>query len=278
MPRSLHQSSHLYAPRGLARLRWAGRAAALVAGLIGAQAYAVAADSPSGNPAPGAASDKIPENVRQAVRRIGDAVALPAGQGVKAVSVAGRLFFVSGNGRLIIEGAAHDAWTGNQIVTAKDARRMANFIEFDKMKVSVSDLAPLSFGKAASDKRVVIATDPNCPQCRKLLNDIRAESQLAKEMRFDILLIPKDQASGQEVRRYFCTADQKKALQALFAGKPSDLPTADGECAGDELSLRKRIATMYLLGLRKVPTVIAPNGRIHTGVPTDLSEFIRNNL
>lgn len=250
----------------------------------------VAADTPgkngasavTGSAAPTMSADatarrELPQEIRRAMREVRDAVALPSGQGMKAVTVGTRMFFVSGNGRLIVEGAAYDTWTGNPVSSIEDARRMANFIDFNDMKVSMADLDPLSFGNGGENKRVVMVTDPLCKECRMLLERIKARPELAQAYQFDVLLLPKSQASGQTVRRYFCADDETAALKALFAGRAVRLPNPDANCMDKEIALRKRIATMYLLGLKKVPTVIAPNGRVHEGVPNDLLGFLEEN-
>lgn len=220
----------------------------------------------------------LPSEIRKAMSQLQDAVALPSGKGMKAIKLGTRLFFVSGNGRLIIEGAAYDTWTGNAVSTMDQAKRMANFIAFDEMKVSLSDLDPLSFGNGGEQKRVVVATDPLCKECRMLLDRIKNRPQLVKDYQFEILLLPKSQESGPTVRRYFCADDEVKALKALFAGRAVRLENPDQSCMSKEIALRKRIATMYLLGLKKMPTVIAPNGRVHAGVPSDLTGFLEENL
>lgn len=271
------------AVRAVAVTFWVMGVALLIAAImVGpmAQAAGSAADESGagqGSEAP-APLEKLPSDVQKAVSQVRGAVALPAGDGVKALQIGGRLFFVSGNGRLIVEGAAYDTWTGREVTTMDEARRMANYIDFDELKVSLDQLDPLSFGNGGTEKRVVLATDPNCPQCRKLFDTIQQRPQIAQQFQFDVLLLPKSQQDGQAVRRYFCHDDEAEALKALFAGDAARLPAPDQSCQEKELSLRKRIATMYLLGLKKVPTVIAPNGRVHAGVPDDLEGFLQENL
>lgn len=206
--------------------------------------------------------------MRRALRQIDDATALPAGQGLKAVSVGDRLFFVSGNGRIIIEGRAFDAWTGEELQSMGDARRAANTIDFEGMGVDLADLDPLAVGDGS--RRVVVFASPTCGQCRALVRHIRANEALA-EYRFQFLLVPQDKAAGPLVRRFACV-DDGRARRALLTAAPESLPRPTPDCEAP--GLRRRVATTYLMGIKELPTVVAPSGRLHRGLPDDLTRWL----
>ncbi len=201
------------------------------------------------------------------VQRIETAVALP-GSGIKAVRLKGddRVFFVSDNGRWLIDGRLHDLWAGKRLAGIAEIAAAAGHIDLKGFEAIWPSLAPISIGSGEST--VVAFVSPTCPLCRQLFDQLPG---LADRHRFLLMLVPTDAASGPLIRMLSCAADQAAALGALLSGDGTPLPQ-DPDC--DLAPMHKRLITQALLGVRTVPTLIRADGAVAAGLPEDLGRWL----
>ena len=69
--------------------------------------------------------------------------------------------------------------------------------------------------------------------------------------------------------------DRAAAGAALLADTVDQLPEPNGSCG--QVSAQRALVTAQLLGIAGVPFLIAPDGRLHQGVPADLEAWLEGN-
>ena len=98
----------------------------------------------------------------QALRQIEATRPLP-GATFSAVKVTGRqdLYFVSGDGRILIKGTAYDLWSGQTLSTIEDVAAATTRINLDGFAAIWPQLDPITLGQGPNT--VVAFVAPGCP-------------------------------------------------------------------------------------------------------------------
>ena len=170
-----------------------------------------------------------------------------------------KLAFVSDNGRFVFRGSLYDTWSQKEITTLAEAERASNYIDLAKLRFRVDDLAPFTFGTGS--KEVVIFTDPLCPSCHQLMQDLKQ----VKGYTFKILeLSAMGPDSGKIVRSLHCAKDKSEALAvALGETKPRVVDQVGDDC--DTSAIGKRIISAQMFGVKGVPFIIRNDGLVRHG-------------
>lgn len=109
------------------------------------------------------------------------------------------------------------------------------------------------------------------PPCATLLDRLRTLPEAAaRPYRFRLIPVPlRGEASQRAVTRLNCLAerDRPAALKALLAQASAALPEAPGTCG--QGPAQRALVTAHLLGIDRLPVLIAPDGRVHAGLPAD---------
>ena len=204
----------------------------------------------------------------QALREIEATRQLPAGS-FSAVKVKGRqgLYFLSGDGRILIKGSAYDLWSGRSLATLADVERAATRIDLKGFATIWPQLDPLTLGEGPGT--VVAFVSPGCPLCRSLIDQARA---LTDRYRFLLLPIPAGGDSVALVRSLACAKDRKAAeaawLRHAFTAATAQKPVCDLE------AVQRRVITAQLLGVKAVPWIVRPDGALSAGMPPDLAAWL----
>jgi thiol:disulfide interchange protein DsbC len=178
------------------------------------------------------------------------------------------LVFMSDNGRYVIRGTLYDTWQGRAVKTLDDIRDTASRIDFHKLGINPDDLGAMDVG--SGDKEVEVFVDPNCEPCHAMLQQLPA---LEGKYRFHLLVIPAlGKESERRTRLLSCATDQGAALKTLLAGLAPDALDQDPNC--NLAQTQKRFISAQLFSVKGVPTIIAPDGREHSGVPQDLDGWL----
>jgi thiol:disulfide interchange protein DsbC len=156
-----------------------------------------------------------------------------------------RVLFVSDNGRYVFTGPAWDLWHGAKLATLEEGARLAARVDLKRLGLDPATLRALDLGSGEED--VVAFVDPRCPHCRSLLGKL---PRLAER-------------------------DLAAARTALIAGTIAALPDAAGTCG--QARAQRALVTARLLGIRGVPYLIAPDGRLQQGVPANLHAWLEGN-
>jgi thiol:disulfide interchange protein DsbC len=190
--------------------------------------------------------------------------------GVQMVEAGGRLLFVAANGRYVFTGPAWDLWHGARLSSVAEAQQRADRIDLKRLGLDPAALGALDLG--AGTRAVVIFVDPRCPHCHRLLAELPA---LAARYRFRLVALPVlGPDSERAVARLDCLAqrDPAAARAALLAGSVDNLPEPVPECS--QAPAQRALVTAQILGIRGVPFLIAPDGRMHQGAPANLEHWL----
>jgi len=116
----------------------------------------------------------------------------------------------------------------------------------------------LLLGDPQATSKVIVFTDPHCPYCSKLHQEIKKALALRPDIAWLIKLMPIKKGSREAAETILCEKSVK-LLDAAFAGEQLVPPT----CKNDSIDLTLKIAAN--LGIRSTPTLIMPNGQIVPG-------------
>jgi len=216
------------------------------------------------------------QDVQELLQGIDGMRRLPV-QGIQMVQAGERVFFVSLNGRYAFLGPAIDLWHGEQLHALADADRLMGRIDPRRLRLEARDLGALDLG--TGPREVLVFVDPQCPQCRALLDVLqRLGPSLLADYRFRLIPVGVlGKESIDQVVRLNCLAesDPKGAREILLRHRFETLPAPSGACG--QGALQRALVTAQLLGLTQVPFLIAPDGRLHSGVPADLPAWLNGD-
>ena len=175
-------------------------------------------------------------------------------KGLYEVMAGANIFYVSEDGRYLIQGRMFDLvdkkdLTEEKLAVAKAA--MINAVSVDEMIIF----------KAPMQKYVInIFTDIDCGYCRKLHSEI--DQYMAAGITVRYLFFPragKDSESYKKAVSVWCADDRNAALTAAKSGsnpppeKTCENPVDEHMALGDEL------------GVRGTPMMISPKGTVYPG-------------
>lgn len=180
--------------------------------------------------------------------------------GMVAAVKNGKLAFVSSNGRFVFQGTVYDTWNKKDVTTIAEAKFANEYLDLEKLKFEVDELAPMVVGKG--EKEVVVFYDPYCPSCHQLIEDIEGLDGYT----FKFVAIPvMGNDSSKAVRFAFCSPDKEMAKKVLLGQvKPSSLPSDKFETC-DTGPLAKRVISSQLFGLVGVPFLVRDDGLVRNG-------------
>lgn len=136
---------------------------------------------------------------------------------------------------------------------------MANMSKVDRSKIPLKNA--LILGDKKAKNKVIVFTDPYCPFCKKLHDELKSVVEKRKDIAFYIKLYPIKQlhpAAYDKTRTIIC----KKSLALLedvFKGK--EIPAAD--CDTNEADENIKLAAE--LGIKGTPAIVFPNGNLWPG-------------
>lgn len=123
----------------------------------------------------------------------------------------------------------------------------------------------LVYGSAKAEKKVIVFSDPDCPYCKKLHDDIKGIVSKRKDIAFYIKLFPLQMhpEAYAKSKTVICKKSTK-LLDDAMAGKPLPKPDCKAEEVDNNLKLGEE------LGIRGTPAIIFPDGRLLPGyLPPD---------
>jgi thiol:disulfide interchange protein DsbC len=198
------------------------------------------------------------------------------GTGVQMLELADRVVYIAGNGRYVFTGDAWDLWHGERLASVAQASALAGRIDLSRMQLDPAELGAFTVGlphagipsNQQDSTPLWVFVDPRCAECAMLLGKLGQVGAMAY-----VVLLP---ASGDKsldiAQRLRCAPSEKAAWTALRDQDWSDLPEPTADC--DTQSLVRALITGRLLGITAVPTLIAPDGRLHQGAPADLAAWL----
>ncbi len=141
--------------------------------------------------------------------------------------------------------------------------------KMDFSKIPLGDAVVL--GPADAKKKVVVFTDPDCPFCRRLHEEMKKVLTQRKDVAFYLIMFPLEMHKDayKKAQSILC----ERSLQLLddaFSGK--EVP--DPKCSNEAVERTKALATS--LGVSSTPTLVREDGTVNMGaLPADkLSDWI----
>lgn len=217
--------------------------------------------------APSLSSDSI----RTQAAHLQQIVTLPI-RGMRAVqsqNTAGdsQILFISDTGRFAISGQLIDILQQKPLSTVAEMQEVASRLDLKKLGLDVKTLNTITLGVGAQE--VVIFIDPRNPSCLALAKEARA---LTKRYTFQFVLIPVlGDKSHQIAKQVSCETDKARLLTALLNGT-LEKNLSQTACHSD--AYERTLLLAQLIPIEGVPTLIAPDGRIHRGRPPHLKTWL----
>ena len=192
--------------------------------------------------------------------------------GLQMVKAGGKTFFMSNNGRFVLNGTLLDVWNRVAVTELADVDKIANRIDLAKMKLKIDDLGPVTYGTGKA--QAVVFVDPRCPYCGKVQKQMEA---LKDRYTFKLVSVPVLGTESQNlVMKLGCllqTPSKDKARDALLHQAYDGLPAEiDAKC--DREPMQRALVTAHLFGIEAVPFLIAPDGRTFKGAPENLADWL----
>ena len=167
------------------------------------------------------------------------------------------IFYVPFSKNYIVQGSIVEVATGAD-KTSEQYRILQESRKIDVSQVSLKNA--LVLGDKKAKKRVIVITDPECPFCARLHEEMKKVVEKRKDIVSYIRLLPlKMHPDAQwKAKSIMCN----KSLQMLddnFAKKP--IPRT--ECQTKEVDNTIKMAEK--LGITGTPTIILSSGKMHSG-------------
>jgi thiol:disulfide interchange protein DsbC len=151
-----------------------------------------------------------------------------------------------------------------QFIRLSDMANLTGLRYQDLNRVDVASIPvkdAIRIGSKAAKKTVIVLSDPTCPYCVKLHEEIKKAAAKDPGVAFLVMPYPRnpnDKATYENCLAVVCSKSEK-ALDDAFAGKK--LPAA--ACKSDAVNETIRLAER--LKIEGTPTVILPDGRMVSG-------------
>lgn len=175
-------------------------------------------------------------------------------KGLYEVMAGANIFYVSEDGRYLIQGRMFDLVDKKDLTEEKLAVAKAALINAVPLEEMIIFKAPI-------EKYVInIFTDIDCGYCRKLHSEI--DQYLAEGITVRYLFFPragKDSESYEKAVSVWCSEDKNAALTAA---KTSTTPPPEKNCKNP---VEKQMALGNELGVRGTPMMISPKGYVYPG-------------
>jgi thiol:disulfide interchange protein DsbC len=119
----------------------------------------------------------------------------------------------------------------------------------------------LLMGDKNAAKKVIIFTDPECPYCKKLHDEIKKVLEKRKDIAFYIKMYPLTQLHPKSYEKSMAIVCEKSLalLEDSFANKPLPEPKCKTSEVDENIKLGEK------LGIRGTPAIILPDGIIIQG-------------
>jgi thiol:disulfide interchange protein DsbC len=181
------------------------------------------------------------------------------------------VLYVDFSKKFVLPGPIIEVKTGAN----KTAEQMGKIQEKKKVDFGRIPLpSPLVMGNPRAAQRVVVFTDPDCPFCGKLHAELERVVQERPDIVFHILLYPLAMHKDAYWKSKSIVCNRSvKMLEDAFAQKP--IPRS--ECDTKDIDNNIRLAES--LGITSTPSLVAPDGRVHSGTlpAKQIVEFIQGN-
>ena len=180
------------------------------------------------------------------------------------------VFYISADGRYVMQGEMIDLQTQNNVTEAFRASERAKALtQIDpKTMISVMPNAP--------QYQVTVFIDVDCPYCRVMQQNILEYTQRGIAIRY--LAFPRsgpESIAALRMSQVWCSPNRLSAL--LLAETDQPLPNSRGDCTN---IIRDHFATGLQMGIASTPSVILEDGTLIPGfvAPANLEAILSQHL
>jgi len=137
-------------------------------------------------------------------------------------------------------------------------QRSVRMNSVDVSKIPLADA--LLLGKPSAKTKVIVFTDPECPYCKKLHEELKEVVRRDPEVAFYIKLFPlKMHPNAYNISKSIVCNNSMEYLELSFSGKPVPAPNCEIPVVDQTIALAGE------LGIRSTPTLVLPDGRVIPG-------------
>jgi thiol:disulfide interchange protein DsbC len=187
-------------------------------------------------------------------------------QGLYEVTLGPQIYYMSGDGRYLLDGRLLDVERGEDLTEASRSKARLGTLQ------KVTDDQTVMFAPEDPEFTVTVFTDIDCGYCRKLHQNIDGYNDKGIGVRY--MFFPR---SGLNTPSYdkavsvWCADDRNQALTDAKAGKPVESRTCDNPVA-EQLEMGKA------LGVRGTPAIFLDDGQMVPGYvpPAKLSALLQS--
>lgn len=162
--------------------------------------------------------------------------------------------------RYIITGPIFDTQTMKQVAETPAGKELKPVTKVDVRKIPLYN--SIVMGNQMGRKRIFVFTDPDCPYCGKLHQELKKLVKQDLSLAVYVKMFPlKMHPHAYDKARTILASGSLQVLDQMFAGR--QLPNArgkDGKAAVDET-----IRLGESLGINSTPTMVLPDGSVVTG-------------
>ncbi len=198
--------------------------------------------------------DKL-QNVLQ--ERLGDnvvdAIAPSPVPGLYEIMIGPRIFYVSADGRYLLNGSLKDMTTGKDLTEEKMAVARRRAVD------AVGENNMLVFGNGDEKYTVDVFTDVDCGYCRKLHSQI--EDYNKEGIRIRYMFYPRaglNSSSAEKAVSVWCSDDRKQAMTLAKQGQQIPRKVCENPVS-------EHYHLGQLVGVRGTPALVLEDGRLLSG-------------
>jgi thiol:disulfide interchange protein DsbC len=149
------------------------------------------------------------------------------------------------------------------IIRLQDGENVTGRRAVESNRVNVASIPlddALLLGKPTAKKKAIVFTDPECPYCKKLHDELREVVQRDPEIAFLIKLFPlKMHPNAYTIAKSIVCNKSLAMLEESFAGKVVPPPLCETKAVDETIALVER------LGINSTPTLVLPDGLVVPG-------------
>jgi thiol:disulfide interchange protein DsbC len=171
------------------------------------------------------------------------------------------ILYLDSSGKYMIQGVIVDLETKSNLTKDRYGEVVKKYGEFGKVDLSQIPLDDaIVMGDKNAAHRVIIFSDPKCPYCEKLHQEMKKVIKKRKDIVFFIKMypLPMHKGSYEEAKAIVC-AKSLALLDDAFAKKPVPAAKCETKAVDDNIKLAEK------LGIRGTPAVILPDGTLIPG-------------
>ena len=175
-------------------------------------------------------------------------------QGLYTISIGSQIFYMSQNGKFILQGDIYDAETGANLTERDRISARKDFLnQLDEEEMVI--FAPDDFKHT-----VTVFTDVDCGYCRKFHSEI--DEVMEQGIRVRYLFFPRngpDNESWEKAEQVWCSQDRQKAITRAKQGKSLSAKI----CSKTPVQKHYSVGQMFMV--QGTPTMVSDKGKIIVG-------------